>query len=164
MKYWILEAIGTTCPFDTQYFIQNLSRNQELNSRLNKDCQSMKFGCLFVPLFVCMCFCLNHLGIPTERFPQSFINIWLDLDVIVNCLFVSLFVCLCLNHYWISSGKISKSFINISKLILLWKYWLFFCLCIKSYFFNNFDFWTFLHFAFFAFGLFCNKILLLGFR
>ena len=35
------------------------------------------FVCLFVNIFVCFCF--NHSGTPTERSPENFVKIRLDL-------------------------------------------------------------------------------------
>ena len=44
---YIVEVMGTTYPFITQYLIHKLSRNQGLKSRLNNVCQSLKNVCLF---------------------------------------------------------------------------------------------------------------------
>ena len=57
--------------------------------------------CLFVCLFVCwpVCYFLNHLGTPSEIYPEHFVKIQLDLAEIYRIIkmFICLFVFL-LNH------------------------------------------------------------------
>ena len=65
-------------------------------------------------IYLFVCFCLNRLGIPTRRFPENLVKIWLDLAEIlwiwkIVCLFVCLIVCL---FYYLflfeSSGDIHR--------------------------------------------------------
>merc|ERR1711989_45392 len=82
--------------------------------------------CLFVCLFVCL-FCLfffyfNHLGTPTEIYPENFVKIRLDLAEIYRILkkvylFVCLFICLltCLFFILIFLGHPHKYTLKISR-------------------------------------------------
>ena len=88
------------------------------------------FICLFVWLFVymiCLSFCFNHSGTPTESFSENVVKIQLDLAEILRtrkldlkCLFVYLFVCLfidlfviCFNHCRIPTGSFPQNLAKI---------------------------------------------------
>ena len=71
-------------------------------------------------MFVCfvVSFCLNHPGIPTGRFPESFVKIGLDLTEIKKttvclflCLFVFLYVFFFFNQLKIPTGYFLESFV-----------------------------------------------------
>ena len=77
------------------------------------------FVCLSVWLFLFFdFFCLNHLGIPTYQFHESFVKIGFDLAEVKDVFFISLFVC---SHLKREGGRVS---IPLKKRDIYGKYFL----------------------------------------
>ena len=85
------------------------------------------FVCLFVCLLTGLFFYFNHLGTPTEIYPENFVKIPLDLAEILRirkldwkmficlfvCLFVYIFIFFCFNHRRVPKGSFAQHFVKM---------------------------------------------------